>query len=59
MKKEKVNIETCTREQFVEIVRAAKKRKEEWERRVQAEMLSRQRMKEQAYASHYYDIGTI
>ena len=56
MNPNKINIENCTYQQFVEIVRAAKKRKEEWEKRVRAEMEEFMQERQRARESHYYDI---
>lgn len=56
MEKKKLSFETCTREQFVEVVRAAKERKKNWERKMKKEMESREEMRRQAWESHYYDI---
>ncbi|MBQ5983341.1 MAG: hypothetical protein IJL54_14390 [Prevotella sp.] len=55
----KLNLETCTREQFIEVVKAAKKRKEAWETKMKAEMEERAKLREQVRESHYYDIESL
>ena len=43
-------------ERFVEMVRAAKQRKEAWVKKMQAQWETEDQMREEAAASHYYDI---
>ena len=42
MTNEKINLNNCTKEQIVNVVKAAKERKLVWEKRVQSEMRMRQ-----------------
>ena len=42
MANEKINLNNCTKEQIIEVVKAAKERKLAWEKRVQSEMKKRQ-----------------
>ena len=43
-------------ERFVEMVRAAKQRKEAWAKKMQAQWEAEDQMRKEAAASHYYDI---
>ena len=43
-------------ERFVEMVRAAKQRKETWAKKMQAQWEAEDQMRKKAAASHYYDI---
>ena len=43
-------------EKFVEMVRAAKKRKENWIKKMQAQWAEEDRIRQEAEAKHYYDI---
>jgi hypothetical protein len=43
-------------ERFVEMVRAAKQRKEAWIKKMQAQWEAEDQMRKEAAASHYYDI---
>ena len=45
MANEKINLNNCTKEQIVEVVKAAKERKLAWEKRVQSEMRMRQELR--------------
>lgn len=56
MNQEKISIGNCTYQQFVEIVRAAKKRKDEWELQMRAEMESFMQERQRAKESHYFDL---
>ena len=56
MEKEKIDLKSCTRQQIIDVIKAAKERKRVWEERVQAEMLKRQELRRKAQESHYYDI---
>lgn len=42
MVNEKINLNNCTKEQIINVVKAAKERKFAWEKRVQSEMRMRQ-----------------
>ena len=42
MANEKINLNNCTKEQIINVVKAAKERKLAWEKRVQSEMRMRQ-----------------
>ena len=42
MTNEKINLNNCTKEQIINVVKAAKERKLVWEKRVQSEMRMRQ-----------------
>ena len=42
MVNEKINLNNCTKEQIINVVKAAKERKLAWEKRVQSEMRMRQ-----------------
>ena len=57
MANEKINLNNCTKEQIIEVVKAAKERKLAWEKRVQSEMRMRQELRLKAQESHYYDIA--
>lgn len=43
-------------ERFVEMVRAAKQRKEAWVKKMQAQWVAEDQMRKEAAATHYYDI---
>ena len=43
-------------ERFVEMVRAAKQRKEAWVKKMQAQWAAEDQMRKDAAARHYYDI---
>ena len=43
-------------EKFVDMVRAAKKRKENWVRKMQAQWTEEDKIRQAAADSHYYDI---
>ena len=43
-------------EKFVEMFRAAKKRKEDWVKKMQAQWVAEDQMRKEAAARHYYDI---
>jgi len=43
-------------ERFVEMVRAAKLRKEAWAKKMQAQWAAEDQMRKDASARHYYDI---
>lgn len=43
-------------EKFVDMVRAAKKRKENWIKKMQAQWAEEDLMRQEAARSHYYDI---
>lgn len=58
MAKEKIDLKNCTKQQIIDVVKAAKERKRVWEERVQADMRRRQELRNQAHESHYYDIAT-
>lgn len=55
----KININTCTRQQILQVLREAKARKTAWEERVQKEMKERQVARRELQESHYYDIQPI
>ena len=57
MANEKINLNNCTKEQIIEVVKASKERKLAWEKRVQSEMKKRQELRLKAQESHYYDIA--
>ena len=40
MANEKINLNNCTKEQIINVVKAAKERKLAWEKRVQSEMIN-------------------
>lgn len=43
-------------ERLVDMIRAAKKRKEEWVRKMQAQWKEEDKMRQEAADIHYYDI---
>ena len=45
MVNEKINLNNCTKEQIINVVKAAKERKFAWEKRVQSEMRMRQELR--------------
>lgn len=57
MANEKINLENCTKEQIIDVIKAAKERKLAWEKRVLSEMKMRQELRHKAQESHYYDIA--
>ena len=57
MANEKINLNNCTKEQIIHVVKTAKERKLAWEKRVQSEMRMRQELRLKAQESHYYDIA--
>ena len=57
MANEKINLNNCTKEQIINVVKAAKERKLAWEKRVQSEMRMCQELRLKAQESHYYDIA--
>ena len=57
MANEKINLNNCTKEQIINVVKAAKERKLAWEKRVQSEMKKSQELRLKAQESHYYDIA--
>ena len=57
MANEKINLNNCTKEQIINVVKAAKERKLAWEKRVQSAMKKRPELRLQAQESHYYDIA--
>ena len=57
MANEKINLNNCTKEQIITVIKAAKERKLAWEKRVQSEMRMRQELRLKAQESHYYDIA--
>lgn len=56
MAKEKTDLKNCTKQQIIDVIKAAKERKLAWEERVQADMRRRQELRSAAQKSHYYDI---
>lgn len=58
MPKEKIDLKNCTKQQIIDVIKAAKERKLAWEERVQADMRKRQELRNLAQESHYYDIVT-
>ncbi len=46
-------------EKFVQMVRAAKQRKEAWVKKMQAQWEAEDQMRKEAAASHYYDIEGV
>ena len=56
MAKDKINLKNCTKEQIIDIIKAAKERKLAWEERVHSEIKMRQELRKKAQESHYYDI---
>lgn len=46
MAKEKLDLKNCTKQQIIDIIKAAKERKLVWEERVQADMRKRQELRE-------------
>ncbi len=46
-------------EKFVEMIHAAKRRKEEWVKKMQTQWAEEDRMRDAAAAKHYYDIDDI
>ena len=44
---------------FVEMVRAAKKRKEDWVKKMHAQWIEEDRMRKEASDSHYYEIEGV
>ena len=54
--KDKINLKSCTKEQIIDVIKAAKERKLAWEERVHSEMKMRQELRKKAQEYHYYDI---
>ena len=57
MEEKKMDLKNCTKEQIINVIKAAKERKLAWEKRVQSEMRMRQELRLKAQESHYYDIA--
>lgn len=56
MKEKKLDLKNCTKQEIIDVIKAAKERKLAWEERVQADMKRRQELRHKAQESHYYDI---
>lgn len=56
MKKKKLDLKSCTKQEIIDVIKAAKERKLAWEERAQADMRRRQELRRKAQESHYYDI---
>lgn len=57
MAKEKLDLKNCTKQQIIDVIKAAKKRKLAWEEEVQEDMRRCQELRRKAQESHYYDIS--
>lgn len=53
MAKEKIDLKNCTKQQILDVIKAAKARKLVWEERVLADMKRRQELRSAAQKSHY------
>ena len=53
----KIDLKNCSKQEIIDVIKAAKLRKQAWEERVQAEMRERQALRQKAQESHYYDIA--
>ena len=57
MANEKINLNNCTKDQIINVIKAAKERKLTEKKRVQSEMRMRQELRLKAQESHYYDVS--
>ena len=53
----KIDLKNCSKQEIIDVIKAAKLRKQAWEERVQAEMRERQALRQKAQESNYYDIA--
>lgn len=53
MAEEKLNFKNCTKQQILDVIKAARERKLAWEERVQEDMRRRQELRHKAQESQY------
>lgn len=53
MAEEKLNLKNCTKQQILDVIKAARERKLAWEERVQEDMRRRQDLRHKAQESQY------
>lgn len=53
MAEEKLNFKNCTKQQILDVIKAARERKLAWEERVQEDMRRRQKLRHKAQESQY------